>query len=167
MKSIFHGALLATTLLAGSALAETATIDFKGTITGSTCTFTTPNGAIDLQIGSVNKSVFTDGSASDWAGSKSFTWTNCNVSLITMTFIGNADPNNPSLFEVTGGATGVGIQLAKSNTSNVRIGPNSVETVAPSGGTATYSFTARYLKSKDPVTAGQANATITVVLTYT
>lgn len=168
MKTILHSALLTMTLIAAPVFAETATIDFKGTITGGTCTLSTDSTNLELIIGEVNKSVFKTGDSA-WAPSKVFRWTNCTASSISMQFTGFNDLDNSNLFrldQAPGVATGVAIELSQTNSAN-RIAPHSVQTVTTSGGAASYSVTARYKKTKDPVTTGPANATITVLITYT
>src|ERR1700756_747102 len=173
MKSIIHSALLITAVFASTAWAETATINFAGTITGPTCSLATSN--ITIPIGNVNKSVFTGvGTFSHWSPNVPLVPVNCNASLISMTFRGTANASNSQLFAVTGGASGVGIQLQKSFTSGTAqqaIPNDTTEPVTFTQADVTqfggYSFAARYVQSDATVTPGSANATITVLITYT
>ncbi|WP_158543259.1 fimbrial protein [Dyella psychrodurans] len=172
--TFFHCALLAGLMVTGSASAQdTAHINFVGTINGPTCSLSTSN--ITIPLGAVNKSVFTAvGSPSPWGPNVALVSAGCNASLVSMTFTGAANSSNPNLFAVTGGAAGVGIQLQQSNTSGGAGGgqaiPNDTTnpvTFAPAAAGAGYSFTARYVQSDATITTGPANATITVLITYT
>jgi major type 1 subunit fimbrin (pilin) len=168
MKSMIHAALLAGLLITGSALADTGTIRFQGTINGPTCSLSTSN--ITIPIGSVKKSTFTGvGSASSYSPNVALISSGCNASLVSMTFTGTAAPGNANLFAVTGGATGVGIQLTKTGGGQNAI-PNSTTapvTFTPAASGAGYSFAARYMQTAATITTGAANATITVLITYT
>jgi len=168
MKSVVQCALLAGLMVTGSALADTGTIRFQGTINGPTCSLSTSN--ITIPIGAVNKSAFTGiGSVSSYSPNVALVSAGCNASLVSMTFTGTAAPGNANLFAVTGGAAGVGIQLARSNSSTYAV-PNSTTapiTFTPAVSGAGYSFAARYVQTAATITTGPANATITVLITYT
>ncbi len=85
-----------------------------------------------------------------------------------MTFTGPANASNPKLFAVIGGAAGIGIQLDQAGGAQQAI-PNSSTpvTFAPAAAGGLYSFGARYVQTDDAIRTGPANATITVLITYT
>lgn len=153
----------------GAALAQdTATINVRGSITGSTCSLSISD--TDLTIGTVQQNVFSGvNSASPFSNIGTIaTDPACNASTVSMTFTGNADPNNGTLFAVTGGAAGVGIKLEGQNSSGAwqQAIPNS--TTSPIvNAIGTQSFRASYVQSAVPLVNGNANATITVLVTYT
>lgn len=154
------------------AQAETgnATINVTGSILGPTCSLTTSD--ITIDIGTVESLSFTGvGSFSAWAPNETLVSGGCDAALVSMTFTGTADPNNATLFEVTGGAAGVGIQLQKDNVgdSSGQAIPNSSQpiTFAPAAVGEGYAFSARYVQTEATVRPGPANATITVLITYT
>jgi type 1 fimbria pilin len=163
---------LVTGLLAlggGCAVAQSngnGIINVTGSIIGGTCELTTAD--IDLLIGTVDKSVFNaPGDTSDWSDEKSLRWGACDASLITLRFTGQADANDHGLFAAIGGATGVGIQLAHSRQELAIYAPGDTATVVPAANNQTWTFHARYVRTIAPITTGPANATITVIITYT
>lgn len=170
MKRPFLCTLLAGLMLTGAAFAQdtgTATINFIGTIGGITCSLQTAN--ITIPIGPVIRTIFGGiGSASPWAPNEALISTGCNANLVSMTFSGTADARNANMFATTGGATGVAIQLDVTGGGQTAI-PNSSTpvTFAPAAAGSGYSFSARYVQTGPAVTSGQANATITVLITYT
>ncbi|MGC1548825.1 MAG: fimbrial protein [Rhodanobacter sp.] len=91
---------------------------------------------------------------------------NCNANLVRMTFSGAADPNNPNLFAVSGGATGVGVDFQTFD--NLQAVPNSGTPMIRDPVTAgsSYLFQARYMQTTPSITSGGANTNITVNMTY-
>ncbi|QAU24789.1 hypothetical protein EO087_12990 [Dyella sp. M7H15-1] len=170
-KVLLPGFLLATCLASNAVWAENAQINFIGTISGPTCSLQTSD--ITIPIGTVDKSTFTGiGSSSPWSPNVQLVSAGCNASLVSMTFSGTADANNSSLFTVTGGAAGIGIEVCKTGGSAAGecAVPNDTSrpvtfTPAPAG--QGYSFAARYVQTAGTIAAGPGNATITVVITYT
>ena len=168
MKYLIPCIALAGSIAAGSAWgADTATIHFDGTINGATCSLSISN--VDLTIGPVQQSVFHGiGTPSPTSNIGTIaTDPNCTASTISMTFTGNADPNDTTLFAVTGGAAGVGIKLEGLSTTGWQQAiPNS--TASPIVNLiGVQSFRASYVQSATPLVNGNANATITVLVTYT
>ncbi|WP_333681108.1 fimbrial protein [Dyella sp.] len=169
-KHIFFAAL--ATLFAfcsGAALAQdTATIHVEGSITGSTCSLSVSSAT--LTIGTVQQSVFNGlNSASPPSNVGTIaTDPSCTASTVSMTFMANADPNDSTLFAVTGGASGVGIKLEGLNSGGVwqQAIPNS--TISPIVNViGVQSFRARYVQSAAAMVNGTADASITVLVTYT
>lgn len=173
INGLLSSFLLLACAAPNAAWAETAHINFSGTISGPpTCSLQTSH--ITLPIGEVDRSVFTGvGSYSDWSPNVALISAGCsNASLVSMTFNGTADTDNTSLFKAVGGAAGVGIQVCKTGSSdpaNCAV-PNDTSkrvTFDPAAAGQGYSFAARYIQTTPTVTPGTANATITVLITYT
>jgi major type 1 subunit fimbrin (pilin) len=152
------------------ALAQDATINVTGRIVETTCSLATDNAV--LNIGDVSITVFT-GVGTESPNSPEDTLVtalNCPAAAATMTFAAPADPNNANLFAVAGGAGGVGIRLEGLNALGVwqQAIPNS--TVLPIvfsiESLNEHRFRARYIQSAATVNSGPANATITVLVTY-
>ncbi|MFK2853981.1 fimbrial protein [Dyella humi] len=142
-----------------------ATIDVTGTIVGPTCSLTTSN--ITLAIGLVDESVLANvGDTSNWSPAESLLWGPCDASLVTLTFTGAADANNPALFAVTGGAAGVGIQLQHTYLEQAVYKPGDEASETPTADFH-WTFQARYMRTSAQLTPGPGNATITVLVTYT
>lgn len=168
MKYLIPCIALAGSIAASSAWgADTATIHFEGTINGATCSLSISDAT--LTIGTVQQDVFHGiGTASPTSNVGTLaTDPSCTASTVSMTFTGNADPNDSTLFAVTGGAAGVGIKLeGRSTTGWQQAIPNS--TASPIVHLiGVQSFRASYVQSATQLVNGNANATITVLLTYT
>lgn len=134
----------------------------------ATCSFSTPNVVVPLG----------EHQTSEFNGVGTFTqpWvpfdlvaTTCTAetSTIHMSFSGTvASGGNPNLFAVTGGATGVGVDIQ--TTAGAQAVPNSTTPMdfpaQQAGGT--YSFQARYMQSEPTIGTGSANANVVVGLTY-
>jgi|APAra7269096870_1048528.scaffolds.fasta_scaffold00541_15 major type 1 subunit fimbrin (pilin) len=168
INGLLSGLLLATCAASNSVRAETAHIYFSGTIAAPTCSLQTSN--ITIPIGTVDRSVFTGvGSVSPYSPNVALISAGCNATLVSMTFSGTADADNPKLFAVTGGAKGVGIELAKTGGGAYAV-PNDTSkpiTFTPAAAGQGYSFAARYVQTTTTVTPGAGDATITVLITYT
>ncbi|HUB90522.1 MAG TPA: fimbrial protein, partial [Dyella sp.] len=152
----------------GAALAQdTATIHVVGSINGATCSLSISDAT--LTIGTVQQSVFHGiGTASPTSNVGTIaTDPSCTASTVSMTFTGTADPNDTTLFAVTGGAAGVGIKLEGLSSAGWQQAiPNS--TASPIVHLiGAQSFRASYVQSATPIVNGDANATITVLVTYT
>lgn len=171
MKNFLFPSFLVACVLSSSAWAqstENAEIRVTGRITGATCSLQTSS--IVIRIGDVDKSTFQGvGTHSPYSPDVALISAGCDASLVSMTFSGTADADDPTLFAVTGGAKGVGIRLAKTGGSAFAV-PNDTSkpvTFAPAAAGQGYSFAARYEQTLDSITTGAANATITVLITYT
>ena len=96
---------------------------------------------------------------------------NCtDPSLLTDISFGlpaDADSNNPALFSMnTGGPTGVGIAIARQDASNAAMLPGVVGTfpIVMTGGS--YNFQARMVRTTAPLTSGQVNRPVTVLVNF-
>uniref|UniRef100_UPI00292BC236 fimbrial protein n=1 Tax=unclassified Enterobacter TaxID=2608935 RepID=UPI00292BC236 len=95
---------------------------------------------------------------------------NCDAGAaikVTMTGIQSPDSSDPSILALSTGentATGVGVQLLYGGKP---LQLNQMLNLKNSaGGQETFPITARYIQTKDKVTAGSANATATLNITY-
>lgn len=107
--------------------------------------------------------------SSHWA-TQQLVSTGCNhATQILMTFSGNADEADPSLFKLNGpdSASGVAVEL-RSDEPDAQAVPNSVTPLilrAVNEGQS-YGFRARYRTTGKPLAPGPANASITVNVAY-
>lgn len=158
-------------LAGGVALAQSndnANIMVSGNITGGSCAISTPSVNLGRHPPDEFKGLDTP---TDWVDFD-ITSQGCTGDIVTlhMGFDGTADADNADVFAVApGGAMGLGIQLQGRDAANTIVIPNSTTqlidwTPAPSGGT--YPMRARYLQTKANVTSGQANGSVTVMLSY-
>ena len=98
--------------------------------------------------------------------------TGCSVSGVSITITGTADTHytdaaTNGVLATTGGATGVGIQLRRRDTSAVmKLNQVNTWTSNYTSGSLTLPMEARYIKNNVAVTAGQANATATFTMSY-
>lgn len=148
---------------------DNATINVIGEIVASTCSLSVSNAT--LTIGTQQQSVFTGlGSESPLSNTDIIaTAPTCTAAGISMRFTGAADPNDDKLFAVNGGAAGVGIKLeAQTSAGWQQAFPSTSPSAVPiTNIIGAQTFRARYVQSASPITNGTANATITVLVTYT
>lgn len=167
-RSFLKPALLAALcVLAGQAQAtDQVTFNVTGAISVGTCSFSSTS--VEFPLGTVDASTMPNvGDGSRWE-ERPLVSAGCSsgVGLVKMTFQGTADADNPQLFQVEGGAAGVGVELASydnhpalpDNTTPIDWAPK------PVGGV--YRYKARYQRTRSAVVAGTANASITVNMTY-
>jgi major type 1 subunit fimbrin (pilin) len=169
-KAVVIGLAFGWLLGSGAALAQTtgnATIHVTGNIAGGACAISTPS--VDLHAHDPGE--FTGvGVPTKWVDF-SITSQGCTPDIVSlhMGFDGTADADNVNVFAVTGGATGLGIQLQGLDAANTIVIPNSTTqliTWTPVASGATYPMRARYLQTKAAVTPGAANGSVTVMLSY-
>ena len=160
---------------ATQALAQTATVNVTGNITGQ-CTIS-GGSSITVPLGDVPATRFTGvNSNSDTAGMQNITLT-CTASpgiRMTMSGTQNTDiPTNPTLLALTnaggaGVARGVAVQLlystATTGTPTTVLLRDTAVTI-PTGNTVTVRVAARYVQSAATIVAGSANTTATLTFT--
>lgn len=139
------------------------------TVTQVKCSITSQG--LTLPIGNVPTNEF--GNSPGTAAAKTVTedlglncdaGTNINVKL---SGIQNADSTDPSILALSpgeGNATGVGVQLLY-NDKPLELN-KLLNLKTSTGGVESFPITARYIQTKDTVTAGAANATATLNITY-
>lgn len=138
---------------------------FNVTVTSPTCSF--QNTEVPVPLGDVNRSVFTGvGTASPWHDFGLVSAGCSNVNHVYMKFAGTPASGNNKLFAVTGGATGVGVDIQTSGNQQAVPNGTAAITFSPLAAGASYGFKARYMQTQAAITAGNANATATVSITY-
>ncbi|RDL14121.1 fimbrial protein [Serratia fonticola] len=172
-KSLIAVAIAAVSVLSSaSAFAADGQVNFKGEIIDSACTVVNSvTNALDVTLGQVSKTAFTN--AGDTAAATKFTLqlTNCPVSVSTASvkFDGtaaNGDNNILALTQESGVATGVGIQLSDSSQNVLPLSTASASYPLVSTGTNNLDFVARYISNSATVTAGPANAVASFTIIY-
>lgn len=177
MKSLNKVMLpLAGLMIAGSlqtANAAGGTVNFTGEIVQSTCAVVSGDQSKTVVLGKYPTSAFPKTGAT--SGAKAFTISleKCEAGDYTLRFDGNTPAGNPDLLAVTGGASGVGVEILDNNSAILPItqdvaAPATVS-IAATGtrpGSATFNLRARYRSFQDVVTAGQANSNATFTIQY-
>lgn len=155
------------------AAASNGTVTFNGEIVQSTCQVSTGDQDKTVELGKYPTTAFPK--AESTSASKAFTISleKCEAGDYTLRFDGNTVSGRPDLLSVTGGATGVGIEILDNNGNHFPIAndPTDLAYVTVSGdgdaaGTATFNLQARYHSFQDAVTPGQANATSQFTIQY-
>jgi len=144
---------------AGARAQDSQTFTASGEILPGVCKIAFP----DVPLGSHPASLFTGSYGTPYIDFNG-TVSDCDplVLRVTMTFVGNADPDNAALFQ---GVPGVGIELVRAvGGLNVPIPPGGSTLFATA--TGIYPFRARFLQSAATVAAGRVTRPVTVSLTY-
>ncbi|MBL5902948.1 fimbrial protein [Serratia fonticola] len=171
-KNLIAVAVLATSVF-GAASAMAAQVNFKGEIIDAACTVVnTPAKPLEVNLGKVAKSGFTQ--AGDKSAATKFTLqlSDCpnTVSTATVKFDGtsvNGDNSILALTQDAGVATGVGIQLSDDSNTVLPLFAASKSYSLQSGSvTNNLDFVARYISTAAAVTPGPANATANFSINY-
>lgn len=169
--SIIAAAIIAGSLSA-SALAFDGQIQFRGKITGESCTVTNnPTNPLVVTLGEVAVSAF-GGAKGAYSSISPFkiSLTSCPASAKTakVKFESATHPDDVTLLApdaVAGVATGVGVLIADANNGIVRpLTASAAYTLAT--GTNDLEFTARYKSTSATVTAGPADISTSFTLIY-
>lgn len=152
----------------GAALAQSnGAIKVAGAIASGSCSISTPSVDLGQHYSGDFRSV---GTPTTWVDVP-ITSQGCSADIVTvhMGFDGTADTDNTGLFAVApGGARGLGIQLQTADGSTTVI-PNSATQLvnwAPLATGGIYAMRARYVSTLPSVTPGDADSTVTVMLSY-
>lgn len=147
---------------------ETFNLTGTNSITQLACTVTTAS--LAFPIGSVPADQFMSvGTVSQQTSTQNL-GLNCDAGAninVTLNGTQNPDSTDPSILALSSEAnhaTGVGVQLLYGGTPLELNKLLNLKT--SSGGQETFPITARYIQTKDSVTAGSANATATLNITY-
>lgn len=155
----------------GAVLAQSnGTIRVAGAIASGSCSIsTTP-----VNLGQHSSGYFSQGvgTPTNWVPVP-ITSQGCTADIVTvhMGFDGAADTDNTGLFAVAptpGSARGLGIQL-QTEDGSVTVIPNSTTELVnwtPLATGGIYAMRARYVSTLPNVTPGDANSTVTVMLSY-
>ena len=134
------------------------------------CTVTTTEIAVSL--GTQKASQFVNVGDASTPTAFDINLTGCSASSVHINITGAADPNYTNaatngVLATSGGATGVGIQLRRRDTSAImKLNQDNTWTSSYTSGSLTLPLEARYIKNNVAVTAGQANATATFTMSY-
>lgn len=161
-------AIVSLSLILSAAAAATSHVEFSvtGKIMPSTCNFQTTG--MDIPLKEVDVITFTGpGSVSPWEDGKLISkGCSSDIKEVLMTFQGDADADVNQLFKVSGGATGIAIEL-QSDTGLQAVPDNTtVMKWTPRKDGDSYDFRARYVQTGDRVTAGPAETSAIINLTY-
>lgn len=169
-KNIIAAAFAATAALTMSnAFASAGTVNFTGEIIDAACTVDAGSENQTVDLGRYSKSEFTAAGDKTAATKFSIVLTDCpaTVTGATIKFDGSADPANSNLLAVTGGATGVAINLMTADSQDLPLaGVNShvyslAETVPN-----TLDFFAQYEATSATVGVGPANGVANFSVSY-
>ncbi len=145
------------------------------TVKAPTCTVMDISKNITVNLGSHNKSSFTGVGTTTTEVPFTINLSNCqSVGSVIMQFNATADTNATSgnqiiqLDNSPSSATGIGIQILDGNNTPVTLNNSSQIWSGSKGSQNSYSFQyyARYIQTLSSVSAGEANAVATYVLTY-
>jgi major type 1 subunit fimbrin (pilin) len=172
-KNLIALAVLATSAFgAASAFAADGQVNFTGEITDTTCKVANaPATPLTVNLGKVARTAFV--AAGDTSSATKFTLElkDCPTGLTTVNvkFDGTSVSGKPGILALTtGGATGVGIQLADDTGTVLPLYTASKDYPLTLGvGTSTkMDFVARYIATSLPVAPGVANAVADFSINY-
>ncbi len=171
MKPIFTMIVLAAALSAGSAAqaADVVGVTVTGAITGTTCSIRTTD--LTFPLGNVERDTLPNNGSTSPLVVRHLVSNGCDATSVRITAAGTPAPSTASLFAVTGGATGVGVELFANDTGDLtgRLVPNSSTgvVVAPAVNNGQYTFSARYHRHVSaPLVRGDARSSATITLDY-
>lgn len=152
-------------------LAQDGTINFEGTISNTACTVDSISADMTVDLGTVSTSAFS--APGDVASPTKFNIIikNCpeSVNSAAVSFTGEADATNPSLFKLSGdGAEGIGIALYEGDsTTQVAANMSSSDYNIDSSKTEnTLSFISKYMSTQQTVNAGLAASSVSFSIAY-
>ncbi|SUY92930.1 fimbrial protein BcfF [Buttiauxella agrestis] len=146
------------------------TINITGKIHSDTCVLDNNNLQVDL--GNINSHEFSQKDKQSFPIHFALNLTNCEnaVSGVSVQFDGTPAKGNPALVaidNVTGAATGLGINIMDDQKNTIAINSESHQyPIISGGGSNTLNFYASYMTLGDVITAGTASASVTFTLTY-
>lgn len=162
---------VATIGMMNVAQAADGTINFNGEIIDQTCTVAPDSVTKAVNLGKVAASALT-GTVGTKASPTRFTLklTNCpaTATAATIKFDGTRDADSADLLQltqVTGAATGVGIEIADKNGTPIPLHTASSAYTLKTGDND-LDFVARYVSTKAAVTVGPANSVSQFTLNY-
>ena len=171
MKKNLIVAAMVAGVLSASAFADDGKINFVGSITDDACTVTNNvTSPLTVTLGTVASTAFSAGSMSAAPTNFNIMLSACpaSVTQAKVKFDGTANTNDTTILALTaetGVATNVGIQL-KDKTGAILPLRTASAPYALTTGANTLQFTAQYLATALPVTAGPANSTSNFTIIY-
>lgn len=164
---------LVSVLFMQAASAANGTVNFTGEIVKSTCDVVSADKNKTVVLGKYPTSAFPTTGSTSGAKAFSISLEKCEAGDYSLRFDGNTPAGFPNLLAISGGATGVGVEIVDNNgaivpvTQDVAL-PASVK-IAATGttpGAATFNLRARYKSFQDTVTPGAANSSATFTIEY-
>lgn len=159
-------------LVAVGAQAHDGRVNITGTINDNTCTLSPDSQNFTVTLGTVsNRQFYQAGDGSAWQAF-SINLENCGstASGVTVSFSGTADALNPDLLALSSSAdaaAGVGIGIYNADKTPIALeGLSELQAVLPGEASVHLHFYARYVADGGTVSAGEANASATFILTY-
>ncbi|MBW7982498.1 fimbrial protein [Enterobacillus tribolii] len=173
IATLFTSAVI---LAANNAFAADGTVHFNGAITTEVCNVDpAPGSALTVNLGSVSRASM-EGAKGNVSSLQQFqiVLKDCPVSVLGkpahVRFDGNADngdSNVLALTQVSGVATGVGVQLVNQTVSNTILPLyQSSDSLTLAAGNNYFKFGARYVSTQSTVVAGVANSSATFTVVY-
>lgn len=149
-----------------SALAADATVNFNGTILQETCHV--DNGTVNVTLGTFGVAQFPTVGTTTIPVPFSISLTDCPTSggptSALVTFSGPAD--SASNLALTGPATGVSIDIKKAGGGDININSQDSGMTLSNAVSQQLNFTANYISTALPVTAGDASSVAQVNISY-
>ena len=151
-----------------NAFASAGTVNFTGEIIDAACTVDAGSVNQTVDLGRYSKSEFTAAGDKTAATKFSIVLTNCpaTVTGATIKFDGSADPANSNLLAVTGGATGVAINLMTADSGTCRWRALTPTFTAAETVPNTLDFFAQYEATSATVGVGPANGVANFSVSY-
>ncbi|WP_370425598.1 fimbrial protein (plasmid) [Pantoea vagans] len=174
MKSQFKVVALAAVLSAAAistTQAADGTIQFQGEIIDAACDVTPATGSQIVTLGQVSAKAFTGLSSRAAATSFQIELANCPAAVSTASIKFDGTPyqgNNDTLqlTQVTGVATGVGVEIRDANGNGIPLFTNSTPVALSTTSNNVLNFAAGYVQRGATVTSGPANAVATFSVIY-
>lgn len=156
---------------AATAQAADGTIQFNGTIIDAACTVTPASAGQTVTLGQVSDSALSSVGATAAATAFQIDLTSCPAAATTaaIKFDGTPYQGDNSALELTnvsGVATGVGIEIRDADNSVLPLFTASNPVTLSQTGTNSLKFSAAYVAKSATVTAGPADATATFSVIY-
>ena len=171
-KILIMGAVISGFAFVNFAKAVDGSLNFTGTISGTTCDVNTASQNVPIPMGNVSAKAFS--AAGQPVGSTKFSITliNCPAAVTSaaVNFGGPSDPNNRDLIAITPGtgvASGVAIALYEDDGSTlIPLNTNSQSKSVTVAGPNVLTYIARYMSTAATVGAGTANAVAEFTMKY-
>jgi major type 1 subunit fimbrin (pilin) len=170
-KALTGLALILSGLSSTAAMAADGTVNFNGKIVDTPCIVTAgdDNTAQTVSLGTVKSSSFTAVGITSADVPFNIKLEQCVVGEdglgATVTFTGSQDGADPTLLAVSGGATGVGIELVNNDNTEIKMGTESAATALQNGNN-TLVYKAHYKSTAAAVTTGDANGQAQFQIAY-
>ncbi|ELY7393284.1 type 1 fimbrial protein [Cronobacter universalis] len=162
--------LLIAMVAAGSAMADDITLQINGAITAGSCEVDTASQTKTVEMGQALASAFSQPYAyGPWVPFElSVTHCPATASTVEAVFNGQRDPREGTAYANMGTGRGLALQVIDTKTRMYMLpgGDPAIETVDAATHSATYEFSARYIRTTDTFAAGSFETAVQVIFTY-